>query len=61
MCSECLQSTCAGACPNAPEPKVFAWCDCCDGEIRYGDKCYKTDNRYVYCTDCITKVTAEED
>ena len=62
MCSECLQRTCAGACPNAPEPKRVYLCYCCGNDIRIGDEYYHAEAiGEVFCTDCITKRTAEED
>lgn len=60
MCKLCHQSRCPSACPNAPEPPVFAECEYCGEEIYDGDTCYKIEDDY-YCTDCVTKMTAEVD
>ena len=53
MCDICHQHPCAGACPNAPEPPVFATCRECGGNIYDGEDYYKLINEY-FCEDCVS-------
>lgn len=52
MCEYCRQYVCPAACPNAPEPPVFAECVGCGIDIMDGDDYYDIDGDY-YCEDCI--------
>lgn len=52
MCDICRQTPCAGMCPNAPEPTVFARCSNCGIKILDGDDYYDINDEY-WCEDCI--------
>ena len=62
MCDVCRQTPCASACPNAPEPPIFARCHNCGTKIYDGDDYYNINDEY-WCEDCIEErhKTAEVD
>lgn len=52
MCDICRQNPCAGMCPNAPEPPVFATCSECGRDILEGEEYYEIINEPI-CEDCV--------
>ena len=52
MCEYCHSYKCPPACPNAPEPPIFAYCEVCGGEIYDGDEYYDIDD-HKYCEACV--------
>lgn len=52
MCDVCHRYPCAGACPNAPSPRVFATCSECGYPIEDGEEYYEILNEPV-CEDCV--------
>lgn len=56
MCDVCHQHPCDPKCPNAPEPKIFAYCDECNGEIYEGEM-YVSIAGKTYCGFCIGQNT----
>lgn len=54
MCNECYQNPCHPRCPNAPDPEICGYCDCCDDEIREGDEYYMIGSS-IFCHDCVRK------
>lgn len=41
------------------EDEIFCTCDCCGGDILYGDNFYSINEEYRYCTQCVSVATAE--
>ena len=60
MCSICHQNPCPSACPNAPDPAVFAECENCGEDILEGDDYYEIDE-HKFCEECVRHTTAEVD
>ena len=52
MCEECRMHPCHPSCPNAPEPRVFAYCEECGYEIYDEDEYYEIDGKN-YCEACV--------
>lgn len=53
MCDICHRHPCAGGCPNAPEPPIFAKCSECGEKIYDGDDYYELINEY-FCEECVS-------
>lgn len=60
MCEICRQYPCHPRCPNAPEPPIFATCECCGDPIYEGDEYVDIGGDY-YCTECAEDTYADED
>lgn len=58
MCNICHQSRCPSACPNAPDPAVYAECENCGEDILEGDDYYEA-GEYKFCDECVRHKTAE--
>ena len=60
MCEYCHKYICPSACPNAPDPPVFAKCSACGAEIYDGEDYYEIFDECI-CLDCVfdARKTAE--
>ena len=44
-----------------PEPKTLFFCDCCGNDIYEGEECYITEDKHIYCTECVYKGKAQRE
>ena len=58
MCSICHRNPCPSACPNAPEPPVYAECENCGEVILEGNDYYEI-GEHNFCEECVRHTTAE--
>ena len=54
MCDICHRNPCAGGCPNAPDPPIFAKCSECGYDILEGEEYYEIINEPI-CEECVWK------
>ena len=53
MCEVCHRYICPSACPNAPEPPVYAKCEICGAKIYDGDAYYEIED-HKFCEACVS-------
>lgn len=59
MCSVCLQTPCAPACPNAPDPPCPFRCAYCREGIEVGER-YFVHGAKTYHRECVESMDPEE-